>query len=365
MTRTNGYGTQFDRKLLWALLAASQLLALPVLAACPAGQIELLPNVRALPPHDIAMADVEQHEVQRDELELGRRQARAGTANPVTDPATGTTKQPVDQRVRCSGGGYYDRPAGNAAYHPTHNHVHYSDYANYILEPDTTGSVNPRKGSKTTFCIMDTTGVNTQLKGASGSAVFNWCPTQDPNFNTQGMSVGWGDTYGSNLSGQTMAVGDLVPGMYRLRHVFDPKNLLVELSEGDNESCRRVEIGDGANGRYVADRGACTAPPVPRLDSMSPAVVAANSCVNVTIYGANIVPELRFSFATGTGPLPNLKNMTFDVAGNYAAGTLCVPPVRKGKRGGLGSDPVWDLRSTSLYGGYPTVTKANLLRVTN
>ena len=365
MTRTKGSGTQFDRKLLWGLLGASQLLALPAFAACPAGQVELLPNIRALPPHDIAMADANNMKFSATSWNAGDGKLELVPRSPVTDPTTGTTKQPVDQRVRCTGNTYYDRPAGNAAYHPTHNHVHYNDYANYILEPDTTGSVNPRKGTKTTFCIMDTTGVNTQVAGASGSAVFTWCPTQDPSFNTQGMSVGWGDTYGSNLSGQTMAVGDLVPGIYRLRHVFDPKGLLQEKSEGDNESCRRIEIGDGSSGRYVADRGACTAPPVPRIDSMSPATVAANSCVNATIFGANLVPELRFAFATGTGPLPNLKNLVVDVAGNYATGTLCAPQVRKGKKGGLGSDPVWDLRASSVYGGYATVTKSNLLRVTN
>jgi hypothetical protein len=77
------------------------------------------------------------------------------------------------------------------------------------------------------------------------------------------------------------------------------------------------------------------------------------------------VPELRFSFATGAGPLPNIKNVTFDVAGNYATGTVCVPAVRKGKKGGLGNDPVWDVRVTSNWSGYASVTKTNLLRVTN
>ncbi|HEU4692723.1 MAG TPA: lysyl oxidase family protein [Vicinamibacterales bacterium] len=350
---------------MWWLVAASPLVSAPAFGACPAGQAELLPNIRAVPPHDIAMADATNMKFSATSWNSGDGKLELVPRNPVTDPATGTTKQPVDQRIHCTGGSNYLRPAGNAAYHPTHNHVHYNDYANYILEPDTAGSVNPRKGTKTTFCIMDTSGVNTQLKGASAGAVFNWCPTQDPNFNTQGMSVGWGDTYTSNLSGQTISVANLVPGIYRLRHVFDPKDLLVEKNEADNESCRRVEIGDGANGRYVADRGPCTALPVPRMDSISPATVAANGCVTATILGANLAPELRFSFATGTGPLPNLKNVTFDVAGNYATGTLCVPAVKKGRKGGLGNDPVWDLRVTSNWGGYATVTKTNLLRVTN
>ena len=87
---------------------------------------------------------------------------------------------------------------------------------------------------------MDTTGVNPQISGASASAVFALCPTQDPNFNTQGMSIGWGDTYGSSLAGQSLNINGLAAGMYRLRHVFDPKNLLLETREDDNESCRLI-----------------------------------------------------------------------------------------------------------------------------
>ena len=178
------------------------------------------------------------------------------------------------------------------------------------------------------------------------------------------MSIGWGDTYGSNLAGQSLNIADLAPGMYRLRHVFDPKGLLLEINESDNESCTRVEIGDGSNGRYVADRGPCTAPPVPRIDSISPASAAQNTCVNVTISGANLAPELRVALSGGTGPVPNIRNIEFDVGGSYIMGTVCVPRARKGKKGGLGNDPVWDVGVTALFGGYSPAARANLFRVT-
>lgn len=355
MTRTKGLFS-------W-ILPVCQLLAWPAFGACPAGTEELRPNVRALPPRDIAMLGTTSMKFSATSWNTGDGRLELDPRNPVPD-STGQLKQPVDQRIYCSDGSHYDRPAGSAAYHSTHNHVHYNDYANYILEEDTSSPQNPRKGTKTTFCIMDTTGVNTQMAGASGSAVFYWCPTQEPGFNTQGMSVGWGDTYGSSLAGQSLAIGDLTPGMYRLRHVFDPKGLLVETNENDNESCRRVEIGDGANGRYVADRGPCVALPVPRIDSISPATALQNTCVNVVISGANLVPELRVAFSGGTGPLPNIQGTKFDVAGNYITGRVCVPRVRKGKRGGLGSDPVWDVGVTALFGGYSPVTRTNLFRVT-
>jgi hypothetical protein len=243
--------------------------------------------------------------------------------------------------------------------------VHYSDYANYILEPADGGQQNPRQGSKTTFCIMDTTGVNTQLQGASPSAVFSWCPTQDPSFNTQGMSVGWGDTYGSHLAGQSLHIGDLAAGMYRLRHAFDPKNLLLEKSEDDNESCKLVEIGDGANGRYVADRGLCTAPPQPKIASIVPRSAGHGTCVAVTITGSSLTPELQLSLSGGTGPLPNVKATMFDAAGTYMTGTVCVPKAKGGPRNSkLGSDPVWDVSMQSLFTGLSSNTLTNVFTVT-
>ena len=338
------------------------MLTIPAFAACPAGQVERLPNVRALPPRDIAMRDATNMKFSTTSWNSGEGKLELVPRAAVTDPATGQTKQPVDQRIYCSDGSYYDRPAGSAEYHPAHNHVHFNDYANYILEQDSASPQNPRKGTKTTFCIMDTTGVNTQLSGASGSSVFSSCPTQDPSFNKQGMSVGWGDTYGSGLAGQSLLVGDLAPGLYRLRHVFDPKNVLRETVETDNESCRRIEIGDGANGRYVADRGACDTPPSPRIDSVTPATAAPNTCFAMTIFGANLVPELRVTFAGGTGPLPNAKATKLDPAGNYMMATVCIPRAKGKYR--LGSDPIWDLTVNSVYGDYDAAIKVNAFRVT-
>jgi len=347
------------------LLAVCQVLIAPAFAAgCPSGELELLPNLRALPPRDIAMLDASNIKFSTTSWNSGDGRLTLVARTPETDPASGQLKQPVDQRVSCSGGGYYDRPAGSAEYHEAHNHVHYNDYANYILE-SISASQNPRKGSKTTFCIMDTSSVNTQIAGSSSSAVFSWCPTQDPSFNTQGMSVGWGDTYGSHLAGQSISVDGLADGMYRLRNVFDPNSRLLETQEADNESCRQIELGSGTNGRYVADRGPCETPPTGTISSVTPASAAQNTCVPMTIFGANFVPEQRLSFTGGSGPLPSAKDVQLDPAGNYIAATVCVPRAKGSKRKpSLGSDPVWDVSLSGAYGGYAPVTKANVFRVT-
>ena len=341
-----------------ALAPACVLYSLSSSAGCPAGEVELRPNIRALPPTSIAMLDANNIKFSASSWNSGDAKLELVARAPQTDPATGQLKQPVDQRVYCSGGGFYDRPAGSAEYHPEHNHVHYNDYANYILEPADGTSQNPRQGSKTTFCIMDTTGVNAQLRGAAPAPVFDWCPTQDPSFNTQGMSVGWGDTYGSHLAGQSLFVGDLAAGIYHLRHVFDPKNMLLEQADDDNESCRLLELGDGANGRYVADRGPCAALAQPSIAGVAPTSIRQGTCAAVTITGNNLAPELRLSLSGGTGPLPNVKSTAFDLAGHFVTGTVCVPKAKGGRNPKLGSRPLWDVWLQSSL----TASTSNVLR---
>lgn len=308
------------------------------------------------------MLDASNMKFSAESWNAGRAKLELIARNPEADPVTGQVKQSVDQRIHCSGGGSYDRPAGKAEYHADHNHVHFNDYANYILEPADGRDQNPRQGSKTTFCIMDTSPLNTQLQGASASAVFDSCPTQDPNFSTQGMSVGWGDTYASHLPGQSLFIGDLGAGMYRLRHVFDPKNLLLGEAEDDNESCKLVEVGDGSNGRYVADRGPCVPASQPTITSIVPNSAQDGTCVSVTITGADLSPELRVSFSGGTGPLPRAEAISFDPLANYVNGTICIPKV-KGGRKKLGADPVWDLSLQSLHIGTSNV-RTNAFTVT-
>jgi hypothetical protein len=103
----------------------------------------------------------------------------------------------------------------------------------------------------------------------------------------------------------------------------------------------------------VADRGPCAALPVPRIDSAVPASAAQNSCVSMTLYGANLVPEMRLSFVGGTGPLPSARNTRFDPAGNYLQAEVCVPRAKGGKKPSLGHDPVWDALLSSSYAATP------------
>ncbi len=148
-------------------------------------------------------------------------------------------KQKVYQRVYLNDGGYYDRLAGFVEWHRKHSHFHFNDYALYTLRPVDAPGGSQRTGSKTTFCIIDTDPIDTTLPGAPNQPVYSSC-----GMDKQGMSVGWGDTYGYWLSGQEVDFAGNPDGLYQLSIEVDPKNLLLETDENDNVSCVLLEISN-------------------------------------------------------------------------------------------------------------------------
>ncbi len=156
---------------------------------------------------------------------LGALELRAGTV----DNANG--KQEILQRIYLSDGSFQDVSAGSFVWHAGHNHFHFDDYALYTLQPVNAPGASDRIGVKTTFCVMDTTRVNTKLPGAPKRAVYKTCGAT-----VQGMSVGWGDQYGYQLIGQEIDITGLPNGDYNLKIEVDPKHHLEELDTTDNIS---------------------------------------------------------------------------------------------------------------------------------
>src|SRR5262245_28965703 len=213
------------------LTAALFVASVPALAA-----EELRPNIRALPASELSVAT---------DLATGRPELRfsATTWNAGGGPLellageTGGAQQNVYQRIYRTDGTYYDVLAGEFVWHPAHNHFHFEDYALYSLQPLNAPGSSARTSQKTTFCIMDTDKVNLGLAGAPRKAVYAACGNT-----RQGMSVGWGDTYGSYLPGQSIDLSDWADGDYKLTIVADPQNRIIESLENDNSACQIIHI---------------------------------------------------------------------------------------------------------------------------
>ncbi len=158
-------------------------------------------------------------------------------------------KTRVSQRIYDDAGNYTSKHVGDFVYHASHNHFHFENFAEYELwtradyDAWLSGGQGQaqRRGSKTTFCIMDTYQVEA-LPHSPSSAVYSSCGTTK-----QGLSVGWGDQYGYHLSGQWIDLGTttLADGDYVLRSIADPKNRLYE-SANKNDSNRESQQANAA-----------------------------------------------------------------------------------------------------------------------
>jgi hypothetical protein len=219
----------------FALLSASG-----ALAATP-----LYPDLKTLKPTNLhfstAPINGTTHKVLRFSNTVwnageGRMELRATTVN-----TSSGKKTRVNQRIYNNAGGYTSKPVGDFVYHAAHNHFHFGNFANYELwtraEYDRWLSNGQgqakRRGTKTSFCLMDTNRVKA-LQGSPRSAYYARCGQT-----LQGISVGWGDKYAYNLPGQWIDLGTtsyLPNGNYVLRSVADPKNRLYESANKSDQS---------------------------------------------------------------------------------------------------------------------------------
>ena len=245
---------------------------------------------------------------------------------------TGSGKQKVYQRVYLSDGTSFLHHAGTFTYHDDHGHIHFDDYALYTLQPVNAPGGSLLSGSKVTFCIMDTTKVDTRLPGAPGQAVYSTCGAS-----VQGMSVGWGDTYGSHLPGQEIDFTDAPDGIYALRIDIDPNGLLIESDKSDNGSCALLSITKPSTVTALDISGSCSA-----VVSIAPSSAQMGTSVQVSIAGYGFTQGMAVSFQGGNGPRPVASNVLLasDTQGlDTLTATVTVPFKRKG-----GRDPVWDVR---------------------
>lgn len=119
-----------------------------------------------------------------------------------------------------------------------HSHWHVRNLESYELDRLDNG-VKVGAGMKGGFCFFDTTPFDTSLPGAPSSSVYipgAVCGQNDQAATsvTMGISVGWGDRYGSLLSDQYIDVSNLTSGNYRLIATADAGNLFIESDDTDN-----------------------------------------------------------------------------------------------------------------------------------
>jgi len=197
--------------LVWLMgLTVLALIALSVAPAPATGQTAgspLLPDLRTLPPaglrFDVVMLeDKKRHHVLRFDNTVWN-------AGPGRLELEGAKRSKISQNL-------YDAPVGgsrvqqlylgnDSVFHRAHNHYHLENFATYLLlAKAANGSYGSTtsQGSKTSFCIIDTT-----PQQGSYPAQYTLCDQA-----LQGLTVGWGDTYGAHLADQWVELGVVRPG---------------------------------------------------------------------------------------------------------------------------------------------------------
>lgn len=248
------------------------------------------------------------------------------------DVETGSGKLRVYQVVYLSNGGSTLHFAGAFEYHPLHDHTHFNDYALYTLQPVNAPGGSERTGAKTTFCLMDTTPIDTRLPGAPRQAFYSRCGRD-----FQGISVGWGDTYGAHLPGQEIDFTSNADGIYQLKIEVDPRKVLVESNESDNLSCVLLSIRKPGTVTVLDSSGQCST-----VAAITPNTARIGSSVQVVISGYGFTPGMGVSFDGGNGPRPVASNvrLTSDTDSlDQITATVTVPFKRK-----AGRDPLWNVR---------------------
>ena len=145
----------------------------------------------------------------------------------------------------------YSRAAGRFTYHSGHGHFHFDGYAYYRLRARngdgtpgayvTRGDGTEVVGTKTGFCLINTTSSftmengqsSTTLPGYSNSSPYNNQPSMSCGL-MQGVRVGMADDYSSGLEGQWIDVTGVPNGQYFIEISLDGENAVLESNESNN-----------------------------------------------------------------------------------------------------------------------------------
>jgi hypothetical protein len=167
-------------------------------------------------------------------------------------PDTSTPTMTVAQRVYRTDGtfrtvnvpdthGFY---AGDG-----HDHWHVFKLQEFTIRKvnadGTTDSVIQGRGAKTGFCFTDNTKVDLTLPGAPSSPHYMpgvACGTESSLKVVEGISVGWGDTYGATLAYQWIKINGLADGKYRVQVIADPGNKFLESNNSNNTNSAYIKI---------------------------------------------------------------------------------------------------------------------------
>ncbi|KAA1418447.1 hypothetical protein F0U44_07985 [Nocardioides humilatus] len=134
---------------------------------------------------------------------------------------------------------------------PTHQHWHFTDFATYeLLNADKTRAV---RSGKEAFCLANTDAVDFTGEGAEWEAyeddLGSVCGGYETRSIREVLSAGWGDTYAQFRAGQSFAIKNLPDGLYYVRVLANPEDVLIEADTTNNEALRKIHLWTDKTGK--------------------------------------------------------------------------------------------------------------------
>lgn len=238
-------------RLFQTLLFPLILLPSTPLPSCPPGEQELcarpravsaliLPDLYTLPPSDLRLYK-DARGVQRSirfsnsVINLG-----PGTIELIGSRQGNSNVVRVRQKMFHTNGTYSWREVGETAFHPEHEHWHWTRFSVYeVWSVTPSGALNRlvAQSGKVGYCLRDnapadevgTAGLPLRVRAIPTEAVYKRCGWQ-----LQGISAGWTDIYDYKTPGQNVDLTGVPNGVYALKSTVDPENYLYELDETNN-----------------------------------------------------------------------------------------------------------------------------------
>jgi hypothetical protein len=256
-----------------ALLTLSLAATTGVLAGKPATG-GLLPDLRAVVPKQIQLVNAQQREWLRFSNGIANTGAGPWALRPEPPPASALETTTAVQEIRDSAAPYRcgtqpkqikvchnvvsEHIAGTFVFHPTHNHWHLGDVAQFdVRKGGPSGPVVGNLTVKTSFCLID-------LYKLDGNAPTSEKVFWDCETSFQGVSAGWVDQYHQATDGQELDITGIPNATdYFLVTTTNPNGIYVESNLANNTSWVKFSLSADSQGNrkvVVIDHAPCDSP---------------------------------------------------------------------------------------------------------
>jgi Lysyl oxidase len=214
-----------------------------------AAVVERLPDLKMLKPSGLYI----QNTTTEKRLRFTTIITNAGTGKfdvRGSRPSTAYSRMSLKQRIYRSDGTYrsISIPTTDSwAFYAGDGHAHWHVYKlqHFTIRPaypdGSYGGILGR-GAKTGFCFFDNTKINLGLPYAPQTPSYTGCGSASSLSIREGLSVGWGDKYSSNLAYQWIKINGLKDGLYRVTARADPGSDYLESNESNNASWVTIRL---------------------------------------------------------------------------------------------------------------------------